>query len=147
MTKTRLRKRREASQKPLQKKREIGYTPLMPKNQKQTFVAPANPSAPGTPEWLYNEIMRHIEPDLLTDVLSTHVEIYKDETHEERIERMKAYDEAFIIFDKAAAEFEHALHQDLRGVRAKSQHEARKREKKEQNKGLEDIESQLDTAA
>ncbi len=85
----------------------------MASTQTSTFIPPANPSTPGTSQWIYNEIMRNIEPDLMTTNLPTHTKKYKDETQEQRLARMKLYDEAFAVFDAVAAEYEDEFHRDM----------------------------------
>lgn len=120
----------------------------MSPNQKSTVdprqsggQAPQNPSQQGTPEWLYDEIMRHIEPDLLTTVIPTHIEKYKNETAEERKERMTAYDKAFAIFDTVAAEFEGDFHIEYQKVRKDAQEKVATEEKKEVQKIGDEIDS------
>ncbi len=116
----------------------------MSPNPKPTQEPPENPSTPGTSEWFYDEIMRHIEPDLVTNVIPTHAEKYKDETQEERVERMKAYDAAFTIFDKVAAEYEKEFMNDVQTLKKQSRSKAVKQETKEKNKELRNVEEQLD---
>ena len=78
---------------------------------------PLNPSAPQTVEWMYNEIMRHIEPDLLTNVLPQLSEYYAGESAIERHARFSSYQRAFRAFDAACAAID-ARHQDaLTGMR------------------------------
>ena len=116
------------------------YTFLMSPSQKSTFVPPQNPSKPGTPEWLYDEIMRNIEPDLLTTALSTHDERYNDETKEQRAARLHAYDQAFMIFDNVTGDFEKEFHEKMETVRKK----AKKKAMKEDKKKLKSIEEEID---
>ena len=115
----------------------------MSPNQKSTSIPPVNPSSPGTSEWFYDEIMRHIEPDLMTNVLPTHAEKYKNETQEQRVERMQSYDKAFTIFDKVADEYEKEFHQDVVDLKKKSRSKAMKEEVREKKKALKKIEDEL----
>ena len=110
------------------------YTSPMPPNPQSTATPPPNPSAPGSPEWWYNEIMRHIEPELLTTVIPTHAETYKDESGEDRVARIEGYDKAFAMYDNVAADFEQTLHKDLETMRKKSRAATRAEEKKEKKK-------------
>lgn len=64
------------------------------------FVPPPNRQTAGTPAWLYDEIMRWIEPDLLLNVIPHHDELYGQETAEQREQRMKWYERAFVQFDR-----------------------------------------------
>lgn len=117
----------------------------MSPNPKSTQDPPKNPSTPGTSEWFYDEIMRHIEPDLLTTVIPTHAEKYNDETQEERVERMKAYDAAFAIFDKVAEEYEKEFMEDVQKLKKQSRSKVMKEEKKERKQELSNIEKIIDT--
>ena len=116
----------------------------MSPNPKSTPTPPDNPSKPGTSEWFYDEIMRHIEPDLLTNVIPMHAEKYKQETQEQRVARMKAYDAAFTIFDKVAAEYEKEFMDGVQALKKKSRAKAVKEEKSEKRKELKHIEDELD---
>ena len=53
------------------------------------------------PEWLYNEIMHHIEPDLTTDKIALLNKKYAKETPEDREARMASYIFSFALFDEA----------------------------------------------
>lgn len=116
----------------------------MPSPHTHTTVDPlANPSTPGAPEWLYNEIMRNIEPDLLTTVMPRHAEMYAKETHQKSVERMKRYDSAFAVFDRVAMEYERDLHEDIQTLKRQAQAKARKRETAESKKSLKKIEKKM----
>ena len=118
----------------------------MSEPKKTTFTPPPNPSAPGTPEWFYNEIMRHVEPDLLTTAIPQHAEYYGSETKEQRIKRMDSYDKAFAIYDKVAAQAEDKFTADLHALRDKAHQDTLRKERREQERGVEDVESKLDQA-
>lgn len=127
----------------------------MVKKQKKTsataqkippYVAPENPSQPGTSEWFYDEIMRHIEPDLLSTVIPHHAEIYEKETEEEKKARMKAYDEAFFIYDQVADEFAAAFAEDMRGLRKEAREQAVREDTAKSGETIKGIESQIDEA-
>lgn len=120
----------------LARNHDFGYTSLMSPNQKQpsdtkggtpgagddAAAAPKNMAKPGTNEWRYDEVMRWIEPDLMSTVLPTHPEKYKDETREETVARMTHYDQAFAIFDSVVKE----LSEEDRDIARKIAHEAQK---------------------
>lgn len=65
------------------------------------WQAPPNASVAGTPEWAYDELMRHIEPDLLTNALPLLDAYYAGETTIERHARFSSYQRAFAAFDAA----------------------------------------------
>lgn len=129
------------------KNTEFLYTFLMSPNPKSTFIPPPNPSAPGTPEWTYNEIMREIEPDLMTNVLPAHEKMYAAETSENRLERMKAYDKAFALFDTVSAECEHEFHREITALHKEARTKAMKTDSKENTKKLQAIEKEMDESA
>jgi hypothetical protein len=106
--------------------------------QTSTFTPP-NPSAPGTPEWVYDEIMRHIEPDLLTAEIAGHPQKYRDETAEQRVARMAHYDKAFAAYDAAADAVEAEFRQEAMQVKERSKTALMKEEKQK----IDDIESQI----
>ncbi len=54
--------------------------------------------------WLYDEIMQHIEPDLLSDRIDALEERYKGETKEQRADRLSKYMLAFKIFTESLQE-------------------------------------------
>ncbi len=118
----------------------------MASNPTSTFTPPPNPSQPGTSQWLYDEIMRHIEPDLVTTMLPRHIDMYAKESQKERVARMKAYDEAFAVFDKVAAEFEQEFHHDVQRLKTDAREKAMTEEKKKEKNVLEKIEDEMGDA-
>ncbi len=90
---------------------------------------PKNPSPERTPEWLYNEIMRYIHPDLMTDRLPYLSLKYSGESECEKAARLSGYDEAFRVFDevtrdvtKPIVEAGREAVRRLRSSRAKEEH-------------------------
>ncbi len=63
-------------------------------------IVPANPSPERTSEWLYNEIMRFVQPDLMTDHLPLLDLKYAGENAFEKAARLFSYEEAFRVFDE-----------------------------------------------
>jgi hypothetical protein len=106
-------------------------------------VPPSNPSQPGTAQWIYDEIMRHIEPDLLTTRVIHLDEIYKNETKEEGLKRMACYEKAFQIFDAAAAGFEKDFHAGLLAMRKGAREKAMQEEKQTEDQNVQNIESKF----
>ena len=113
----------------------------MPTDQKPTFTPPANPSQEGTPEWFYNEIMRHIEPDLLTTAIAAHGEKYAKQSPEEVLERLKAYDRAFAVFDKASADVAQEYRSEVDKIRADAKESVKKEETKERKAASQELKS------
>jgi hypothetical protein len=54
--------------------------------------------------WLYNELMKHIEPDLTVERIVRLDELYAGETEVGRIDRLKQYAIAFQIFEECLEE-------------------------------------------
>ena len=65
---------------------------------------PAPPKIP-TGQELYDAIMHYIEPELTSVNAKKLDEIYKNETPENHVERMKKYDLAFERYEKAYREY------------------------------------------
>ncbi len=76
---------------------------------------------PWSAEALYDELMQNIEPDLTSDHAALLDQKYKDETPEERTERLQGYELAFLAFDEALADFQLAVTEDLNAFEEKIQ--------------------------
>jgi hypothetical protein len=110
-------------------------------------VPPKNVARPNTPEWIYNEIMRFIEPDLLKENIPLLPLKYAGETPEDKAGRMRAYEEAFAAFDAA---FTHAtldLAQQAAVLRSRAHAHAMAADKAESATHLRRIESAMDDSA
>jgi len=112
----------------------------MSPNPQTTFTPPPNPSKEGTPEWFYDEIMRFIEPDLLTTVIPLHAEKYAKQSKEECLARLQAYDRAFEIFDKASQD----VAKEYRAGMEKVREEAKEDVQKGETKALQQIEQSIE---
>lgn len=111
----------------------------MSPSQKPTFAASPNPSKEGTPEWFYDEIMRHIEPDLLTNVIPTHAEKYSKQSPEECAARLRAYGRAFEVFDKASADVAGEYRAGIVKIRESAKSKAKIEDRKEKEKTEEEL--------
>ncbi|OGJ56223.1 hypothetical protein A3D88_03030 [Candidatus Peribacteria bacterium RIFCSPHIGHO2_02_FULL_52_16] len=81
--------------------------------QTKTQQSAKNPHPPLSAEWLYDEIMASIEPDLLTKNIPLLEERYKGETEEQKKMRQEHYQVAFLIFDRVAADLEKEMKADV----------------------------------
>jgi hypothetical protein len=88
----------------------------MPTPNPISFTPPRNIYQPGTPEWLYDEIMRFIEPDLMIESVPLLDATYADETPEQKQERQAAYAIAFQNFDRMLHTMREALGDDTMAV-------------------------------
>lgn len=110
----------------------------------QTQSSAGDPTAWFTPEWLYDEIMRCIEPDLVSSSLPMLDAKYAGEDPAEREFRLGKYQEAFALFDIALEKFEEAIGTQLRGYKQVAQKKALKEEQDETSQALHAIEQELD---
>lgn len=63
--------------------------------------------------WLYDELMQHIEPDLLSSNVSSLDAVHAGESAEERAERLNRYVVAFRIFGECLEELSDVSHDDV----------------------------------
>lgn len=105
---------------------------------------PLNPSARYSPEWIYNEIMRFIEPELMTDSLPHLAEKYAGETPAENARRMALYDKAFACFDAAYAEVSRIFEQEAMTIKKESRSLAQSAEAEERGDALGKLEDAFD---
>ena len=106
---------------------------------------PANTATPRSPEWLYCEIMRHIEPDLLPGTADHLDRIYKGETAAEHERRMAAYDRAFALFDTVYADVTSMIESEARDLRRKALSASKGREAAERGGELNRIDDIIAT--
>ena len=116
----------------------------MSQTQTTTWVPPGNPSQRGSAQWVYDEIMRNIEPDLITTRIVHLDEMYANETEEEGKKRMQSYEKAFEIFDAVAAQFEKDFHSGVLKLRKDAHAKAIQDERKERDQNAKNIESTFD---
>ena len=97
-----------------------------------------------TPQWLYDEIMLQIEPDLVTDQIPLLEERYKDEPENERQARMERYDRAFDAFDTELQNFSDELYARMEEDKAAIQSTRDMAEQDEKKSAVARLESALD---
>jgi RPA family protein len=107
------------------------------------YEAPPNPSAPGTPQWHYDEVMRWIEPDLLSTVVPLHPEKYRLETAQQTADRMAHYDKAFAIFDQVTQKLQDEDHAQARAVSAEIRKQSLATEEKERGEDIAKVEKEM----
>jgi hypothetical protein len=71
----------------------------------QTATGAPEPDAIARGKQIYDQIMAEIDPELVTDSLTTLSEKYKDETPEQAAARSARYDAAFAEYDKRYAAY------------------------------------------
>ena len=90
---------------------------------------PANVFPLHSAEWLYDEIMRHIEPDLMLRSVHGLQGKYLGESDAARAERMARYERAFAVFDgiygtiaQMMMDDAHALKRQMRDIAVRKEH-------------------------
>jgi hypothetical protein len=96
-----------------------------------------------TQQWLYDELMRHIEPDLTSKKAKLLEKKYAKETDEEKELRMERYDLAFDFFDIALESFESEILSDVREWKKIVRGEAQAESFIEDEEKMEDLEEQI----
>ena len=115
----------------------------MPNTQTQGTTGDSGQSQQ-TPQWLYDEIMLQIEPDLVTDQIPLLEERYKDEPENERQARMERYDRAFDAFDTELQNFSDELYARMEEDKAAIQSTRDMAEQDEKKSAVARLESVLD---
>ena len=93
--------------------------------------------------WLYDAIMREIEPELLPGALAGLEGKYAGETREEQELRMQRYQAAFDAFDAALQSLDEHLVSEARELRAAQQRRSRESEWEESQEELGQIERRI----
>ncbi len=107
--------------------------------------APPNTFPVDAPQWLYQEIMRHIEPDLMLGRVEDLDRVYAGETEKEKEERMRCYEEAFALFDRVYADVSTVVGSQARALNRRARGQALAAEGRERGQELDRIESLLNT--
>jgi hypothetical protein len=101
------------------------------------------PPPVSSPEWLYDLVMRNIEPDLTSGEIPLLPERYADESPEDRIERMERYDRAFDLFDLVLQDLSEVFADAAREWKEEMQRHVQAEEAHERSTELGAAESQL----
>lgn len=100
-----------------------------------------------TVQWLYDEIMRSIEPDLCTHQIPLLQEKYSHETPREKIFRMRAYELAFALFDACLEEIKDDIAIDIASWKQQLRLKALQQEQSEQEEDIASIEQLFHNSA
>lgn len=117
----------------------------MPSNQNPQQAAPPNPSDVQSQEWLYDEIMRYIEPELMTNRKDKLAEMIAGETAGEREARKARYEQAFGIFDAVYKDVAEMMVRDAATVKEQVQKKLQEQEYREKQSEMHAAEDQLDS--
>ena len=99
------------------------------------------------PQWLYDLIMRGIEPDLMSDQIPQLEVRYREESVEGRRKRMDRYEHAFAQFDEALENFSAMLYLSMEEAKAHAQEQIDVQEQVEREAAMKDIEASLDSSS
>lgn len=106
---------------------------------------PTNPWPVAAPHWLYDEIMRHIEPDLMIERIPLLDKKYAAETADQHQARMEHYDQAFRRYDAWHDDVVQFMSDETIKVRKNAQAEVAKKEGGERAGELNRIEQEFDS--
>ncbi len=124
---------------------EFCYNTLMSRQDPHTaFVPPANTYPIHSPEWVYDEIMRHIEPELMLAELPLLENRYAGESEAQKTRRLAGYERAFQVFDAAYGKVVELLSEETHQLRARAREQVGKQERDEASKDMADFESRFD---
>ena len=105
----------------------------------------ANPYPRRSMEWLYEEIMRHIEPDLTLQRFHKLDKLYATETKKERGERLHWYESAFALYDRIFADVAAMYAKEGRAQKHAVRKKTGAQEHTERSTELQDIERIIDS--
>jgi hypothetical protein len=95
------------------------------------------------PKKFYDFVMGGIEPDLMTETISTLDEKYGGETEEDRAIRYEKYTFAYQLFDEVVQEFDDAMKKQTKTIIKKMDAKALKKAKEEDDTVLTALSSQI----
>lgn len=105
---------------------------------------PADAVARG--QQVYNQIMAGIEPELVSDVLPTLAEKYKDETAEQAEARRQRYEAAYAEYDKRYAQYMTNMATQVHTLQRTVRADIETDERKEESNTLTSLEDSISNA-
>lgn len=113
----------------------------------QTPVSATNPHPFMTAPWLYDEIMQHIDRDLLTSNIPLLDAELKNATPEERAERLAVCDESFDIFDLSLSDVDEQMREDVINWKRQMNDQLQKISAAQESEQIQSIEKSFDDNA
>ena len=113
------------------------------KNQKKSKAQASGKLQWMTPEWLYDRIMKHIEPDLISKNINKLDEKYKSESKESKELRLESYELAFDLFDIAFEAFEGGILDEVKEWKKALRKRAQEKESVEEEEKMEELEEEF----
>ena len=111
---------------------------------KQTSTHKAQPYF--SAQWVYDELMSRIEPDLVSNHISLLEKKYAGETKEQRKDRMEHYVVAFFIFEECMKDLQIAMEEDVRAWKKQMAHVSKGETVKNEHASMRSIEQQIDSS-
>ena len=106
---------------------------------------PASPAIPDSTE-LYNSLMSNIEPELTADQIPLMKEKYKNETPEERKQRIKRYQAAYVEYMKQMEAYIDGLNEKVDAYRKEAFAYAEEKTLEKEKGELAELETAISSA-
>ena len=107
------------------------------------IAAQAAGAALPTGTQIYDAIMGEIEPELVSAVIPTLEDTYKEETADEHEARMKRYEEAFSLYDRCYQAYMDKLTGEVRDRKRSARAESEQHEQAERDQEAEAVLAQI----
>ncbi len=104
---------------------------------------PKNPWPRTAAYWLYDEIMRHINPDLMIERIPLLEKKYASENAMEHEARMGEYQRAFDLYDRIYKDVTNVCADEAHKLKEESRKKAMGKEAAEQGSDIEHVEQKL----
>ncbi len=104
---------------------------------------PTNPWPQTAAHWMYDEIMRHVEPDLMLEHIPLLPKKYQEETDAMKEARLQHYDECFAIFDSIYKQVGDMCTQEVHRLKAEAHNTAITQESNERKMAMKLLEQQF----
>ncbi len=104
---------------------------------------PQNPWPRTAACWLYDEIMRNLNPDLMIERIPLLDKKYAGESHEEHAARMQQYQQTFDVYDQVYAQAADLYAQESHRIKENVRAHAMREEAAEQGSEIASVEQKL----
>ncbi len=106
---------------------------------------PQNPWPRTAACWLYDEIMRHVNPDLMLGRIPLLEKKYRDEAEEEHAARLREYERAFALYDRIYRDVADLCADEAHRIKERSHAQAMGREAVEKGSDMQNVEAKIDS--
>jgi hypothetical protein len=119
----------------------------MPGDTQTPVLPPKNPSQPGTAAWLYDEVVRFIEPDLMSDRIVLARKWRDGETDVTYTERQARYDRAKAAVEEAMRDIAALSERDGTAMMQELRRGAEQADDEQRDQDLSAIDQAMDEAS